>query len=40
MGASKRYNKLVLNFARDDRAVNCYKHFNCETEVLKMVKEI
>ncbi|KON90004.1 alanine acetyltransferase [Sporosarcina globispora] len=35
------YHQLVLNvFAKNDRAVNFYKHLNYETEVLKMVKEI
>ena len=37
----KGYHQLVLNvFAKNDRAVNFYRHLNYETEVLKMVKEI
>jgi len=37
----KGYHQIILNvFAKNDRAVNFYKHLNYETEVLKMVKEI
>ncbi|MCS0671356.1 N-acetyltransferase [Cytobacillus firmus] len=38
---AQQFHQLVLNvFAKNDRAVNFYKHLNYETEVLKMVKEI
>jgi GNAT superfamily N-acetyltransferase len=37
----KGYRQIILNvFAKNDRAVNFYKHLNYEAEVLKMVKEI
>ncbi|WML58817.1 GNAT family N-acetyltransferase [Neobacillus sp. PS2-9] len=38
---SKGYKQLTLNvFAQNERAINLYKKFNFENEIVKMVKEL